>query len=101
MSDKDSDSKLHVKRIDAVKVVGIEVADRLVIFNRSSAQMNEDFSFEIPSKSKKEYRILITDLAGGVWKVFTNGKLLKTVEVSESAGTIYFNGSAGKYVITR
>ncbi|MBR5103225.1 MAG: DUF4962 domain-containing protein [Bacteroidales bacterium] len=101
VSDKDSNSKLHVKRIDAVKVVGIEVADRLVIFNRSSAQMNEDFSFEIPSKSKKEYRILITDLAGGVWKVFTNGKLLKTVEVSESAGTIYFNGSAGKYVITR
>lgn len=101
VSDKDSDSKLHVKRIDAVKVVGIEVADRLVIFNRSSAQMNEDFSFEIPSKSKKEYRILITDLAGGVWKVFMNGKLLKTVEVSESAGTIYFNGSAGKYVITR
>ena len=57
VSDKDSDSKLDVRRIDAEKVVG-------------------------------------------AWKVFANGKLLETVEVSESAGTIYFNGPAGKYTIT-
>ena len=88
-------------RIDAEKVTGALIADRAVVFSRDSKPVSEEFSFEIPSKSKKEYKILITDLAGGVWKVFTNGKLLKTVEVSESAGTIYFNGSAGKYVITR
>ncbi len=93
--------ELPVQRIDAEKVVGVEVADRVVIFNRASGQLNEDLSFTISSKNRKEYRILITDLESGVWKVSRNGKTLKTYEVSESAGTIYLTGTAGKYTLTR
>lgn len=93
--------ELPVQRIDAEKVVGVEVADRIVIFNRASGQLNEDLSFTISSKNRKEYRILITDLESGLWKVCRNGKTLKTYEVSESAGTIYLTGTAGKYTLTR
>ena len=101
VSDKDFGINLPVKRIDAEKVVGVEVADRIVIFNRESAQMSEKFGFEVSSKSKTEYKVLITDLEPGTWTVCRNGKPLKTFEVSESAGTIYFTGSAGKYTVIR
>ena len=93
--------ELPVQRIDAEKVVGVEVADRVVIFNRASGQLNEDLSFTISSKNRKEYRILITDLESGLWKVCRNGKTLRTYEVSESAGTIYLTGTPGKYTLTR
>lgn len=101
VSDKDCGSQLAVKRIDAEKVVGVEVADRIVIFNRESAQMSEEFSFDVSSKGKKKYRILITDLQPGTWKVCRNGKTLKMFDVSETAGTIYFTESPGKYTVTR
>ena len=101
VSDRDCDIQLPVRRIDAEKVVGVEVADRIVIFNRESDHMDETFSFEISSKGKKEYRILITDLDSGVWRVSRNGKDLNTFDVSEHAGTIYLTGTSGKYTVTR
>jgi hypothetical protein len=82
-------------------VVGASVADRVVLFSRDSREISETFTFEIPKSAGRQVKILLTDLSEGKWQIFRNGKPLMQAEVNPESGTIYFNGSAGKYVITR
>lgn len=102
VADNSVKKMLPVRRIDADKVVGAAVSDRVVMFSRDSRQLSDSFSFEIPKAAGKQVKILLTDLAEGSWNIIKDGKAFKrNVAVSPDTGTIYFTGSPGRYTFER
>ena len=88
-----------VRRIDGDKVAGAMISDRVVIFGRDGQALDKRAGFEIPD-SEKEFRILVTDLVPGVWKVIKDGKvLIPAAEVRADDGTLYFSGQSGHYTL--
>ncbi len=88
-----------VRRIDGDKVAGAMISDRVVIFGRDGQALDKRVGFEIPD-SEKEFRILVTDLVPGVWKVIKDGKvLIPAAEVRADDGTLYFSGQSGHYTL--
>ena len=92
---------LPVQRIDADKVVGVSVADRVVTFSRDSKALSEDFSFEIPKSAGKGVKVLVTDLAPGKWTVTNGKKVVEQAQVDPDSGSLYFTAAPGKYTLTR
>lgn len=102
IADNSVKKMLPVRRIDADKVVGAAVSDRVVLFSRDSRQLSDSFSFEIPKAAGKQVKVLLTDLAEGSWNIIKDGKPFKrNVAVSPDAGTIYFTGAPGRYTVER
>ena len=102
VADNSVGKMLPVRRIDADKVVGAAVSDRVVMFSRDSRQLSDSFSFEIPKAAGKQVKILLTDLAEGSWNIIKDGKAFKrNVTVNPDTGTIYFTGSPGRYTVER
>lgn len=84
-----------VRRIDAEKVAGVVIADRVVTFCRDLKQ-TDGFSFKFSGKGR--YRLLATDLLPGKWEVKVNGKTVASgVEVTPSEGSLYIEAEAGLY----
>ena len=89
-----------VRRIDGDKVAGAMISDRVVIFGRDGQALDQRAGFEIPD-SEKVFRILVTDLVPGVWKVMKDGKvLIPAAEVRADDGTLYFSGQSGRYTLS-
>ncbi len=89
-----------VRRIDGDKVAGAMISDRVVIFGRDGQALDQRAVFEIPD-SEKVFRILVTDLVPGVWKVMKDGKvLIPAAEVRADDGTLYFSGQSGRYTLS-
>ena len=92
---------LPVQRIDAEKVVGAAIDDRMVLFSRDSRQLTGTFTFEIPKTSGKRVKVLLTDLADGKWTVRKGKNAVKADKVSAESGTLYFEAAPGKYVVSK
>lgn len=90
---------LSVQRIDADKVVGALVADRLVMFSRSGQQLADGFTFEIPKSAGKSVKVLLTDLQPREWTVKNGKKTVKKASVTSEEGTIYVTLVPGKYTV--
>lgn len=92
---------LHeVKMLDAGKVVGAVVADRIVIFSKDSKALKGGFSFTV--KGDKTYKVLVTDLLPGTWQVRKDGRVfIAGVDVRESEGVLYFEAGPGTYEFLR
>lgn len=102
VADNSVKKMLPVRRIDADKVVGAAVSDRVVMFSRDSRQLSDSFFFEIPKVAGKQVKVLLTDLAEGSWNIIKDGKPFKQdVVVSAETGTIYFSGAPGRYTVKR
>lgn len=93
---------LPVKRIEADKVVGVAVADRVVMFSRDNKAITEGFVFEIPKSAGKKVKVLMTDLAEGKWTISNaRRKVVTTEDVKADSGVLYFTAEPGKYSLTR
>ena len=92
---------LPLQRIDADKVVGVSVADRVVTFSRDSKALSEAFNFEIPKSAGRSVKVLVTDLAPGKWTVLNGKKAVEQVEVDSESGSLYFTAAPGKYTLIR
>ena len=99
VTDTKNKNQLEVIKIESKKVIGIQIADRVVIYSNNFSVLAEEFSFEI--KGKSTYKVLLTDLKEGVWKVFKNGKQVESVKVNAESGTLYFVGEKGNYSISK
>jgi len=89
-----------VSLIDGDKVLGVTIADRIVIASKSFEQINDSFSFSI--RNKGNFKILLTDLLSGKWQVIKNKKvIIPEASVKEEDGVLYFEGTNGKYTIIR
>ena len=102
VTDNSCENVLPVHGIDAEKVTGAVIADRAVVFSRDSKPVSEEFSFEIPKSAGKKVKVLLTDLAEGVWTVMRNGKTFKAdVKVTSEEGCIYFEAVPGHYLLLK
>ena len=90
---------LSVQRIDAHKVVGALVADRLVMFSRSGQPLADGFTFEIPKSAGKQVKVLLTDLQAREWTVKNGKKIVQKASVTSEEGTIYVTLVPGKYTV--
>jgi heparin/heparan-sulfate lyase len=91
---------LQVQLIQSTEVTGVRIADRIVLFNKTSERSDQPVSFAV--EGSNTFRYLITDLAPGMWQVRRDGQVLfPALPVTEEEGTLYFEGPAGKYTLLR
>ncbi len=91
---------MEATRIDSPELVGVRVGGRVVLFNRISRRAGRAVSFSLPQG--ESYKVLVTDLAAGNWQVWRDGRVADpAMLVTEDAGTFYFEGPGGEYVLRR
>ena len=79
--------------------VAVLVKDRIVAEQLSLGKNDKEISFTL-GDSKTTYKVLITDLKAGKWKV-TSAAGVKHAEVTEMTGTLYFESTGGKFLVEK
>lgn len=79
--------------------VVVEIKDRIVAEQLSLDKNDKDIVFNI-GNPKLNYKVLVTDLKEGVWKVKNNG-IIQTFKVNEKSGTIYFESKGGRFLLQK
>ena len=100
----DADKNVGKQTIDKVfsengEYVAIQVKDRIVVEQLSLGKNEKEIKFAL-GDSKTTYKVLVTDLKAGKWKV-TSAAGVKHADVTESAGTLYFESAGGKFGIEK
>jgi hypothetical protein len=91
---------LTTNKIISDKMVGTEIADRVVLFSKTGDKLGENIDFTLSGSGK--LKVLITDLKDGFWKLEKPGENAKEeYQVTKDGSTLYFSGKAGKYKLTR
>ena len=90
----------EVQRIENDRIVGAQLADRVVTFAESSEPLQKDFTLTVNGTGT--YKFVITDLKAGNWQVKKNGRVfIPLAEVRASDGVLAFEGTAGSYEFCR
>ena len=76
----------NVKRIDAEKVVGVQIADRVVTFSKDSRPLSGKVDMKVDGNATMKF--VITDLIPGTWQI-------------KKDGILSFEGTAGHYEFLR
>ena len=98
--DRERSDPLAVEKIESEDVVGVRLSDRVVLFNPAGLRATEPVSFAL--RGEGTMKVLVTDLAEGTWQVWRDGQIaVPALTVSGDAGTAYFEGPAGSYVLRR
>lgn len=85
-----------VKRIDAEKVVGVQIADRIVTFSKNSQPLSGKVDVKVDGNTTMKF--VITDLIPGTWQIKKDGKVyIPAMEVRSDDGILAFEGAAGHY----
>ena len=91
---------LPVERLEAAGLVGVQVADRVVWFNRAGSRTDRPVAFS--ARGGGPLQFLVTDLAEGTWQVWRDGVIaIPAANVSAEEGALYFTGPAGSYTLRR
>lgn len=89
-----------IKRIDANRIVGIQIADRVVTFSKNCEPISGRFDMKVDSD--KTFKFVLTDLVSGTWQIRKDGKVyLPAIEVRSDDGILQFEGTAGHYEFFR
>ena len=89
-----------VKRIDAEKVVGVQIADRVVTFSRDSRPLSGKVDMKVNGNAAMKF--VITDLIPGTWQIKKDGKVyIPAMEVRSDDGILSFEGTSGHYEFLR
>jgi hypothetical protein len=87
---------LATEKIESQGVVGVHVADRVVLFNPAGERTAQPVSFS--ARGNGTMRFVVADLAAGTWHLQRDGRVVEAaLTVSADAGTAYFEGTAGSY----
>jgi heparin/heparan-sulfate lyase len=100
VTDNKQKSTHEVRSIATDKVVGAQVANRVVTFSKNAEIIDRPFNLTIDGSG--EIKVLITDLLEGTWQIKKNGEVwLPAIPVKKHEGTLYFEGTAGNYEFFR
>ncbi len=91
---------LEVRRVDAALMVGVAIANSVVLFSRSGDPIDQPISFDAPAGVGPTLDILITDLAAGTWQISYPGGT-SSCNVLKDEGTCTVSGPPGTYRLTR
>jgi hypothetical protein len=84
--------------IETETVVGVELADRVVVFGKQRNRIEQPVEFVVKSSNKNE--ITVCDLKAGTWRIEKNGMIDSEAIVTEAGGVALFDGGPGKYRLT-
>lgn len=91
---------LVVEKIEAGTHTGAKFGDRIVLFSKNSTTENQTIQVKIEGKGA--FKVLLTDLARGDWKIFSlDKKYNRTSIVADENNLIYFEAPAGNYTIAK
>ena len=96
--DADTAAPPQAQTIESNNLVGAQFLDRVVLFGRDEERLQE-IEFVLGGEGK--HKLLVCDLAAGVWSVDRDGTRFATVQVTEGSGCAYFDGMPGRYSLVR
>jgi len=100
LADRGTNATLPVEKIEDRDLIGVRLADRVVVFSRTAECVNHALSLTVPGSGSLKY--LVTDLSEGVWQVWLDGRIVHPAAlVTGSSGVLYFEGPAGRYELRR
>jgi heparin/heparan-sulfate lyase len=100
ISDNSTQNLHDVQRIDAEKIVGVQIADRIITFSKDFRIIDRTFGISV--KGNGNFKFVLTDLLTGNWRILKDGKVLQpAVVVRSDDGVLYFEGTAGEYKFLR
>ena len=100
VADNNRETLNDVKRLDGSRLIGVQVADRIVTFSKDSEVLSGKFDLNI--EGDIQYEIVITDLKAGNWQVKKDGQIyIPQRYVGGEDGILTFEGSGGHYEFFR
>ena len=99
ITDNKNKTPLQVSKIEGNKIIGVQIEDRIVTYSNTSELLDTSFSFTFDGKG--DFKILVTDLKLGDWKITKDGKTVMSKKVKEANNTIYFEGEKGTYTFVK
>jgi len=100
MDYKNGPAPLTVRNVQSDKMVGAMIADRVVLFSRTSDRQGEKITVTLEGKDK--LKVLVTDLQPGIWQVGRSGQSAKDkFNVTDGGNSLYFEATGGEYTLTR
>ena len=96
VTDAGNSRLMPIEKIETDRLTGVQIDDRIVLFAKNGNQGNLPVSLNI--KGSGTFKVLITDLKNDNWDV--NGPNSPGL-VKNSNNLIYFQATAGNYVITK
>ena len=97
MDAKPSPTPFAVAKSYAVKgnYIAVSISNRIVAQQLSLDRNDKEIEFTI-GNTDKDYKVLITDLKQGVWKI-ESGSITKNITVKDNAGTAYIESKGGHF----
>ncbi len=97
--DADVEAGPEIHRFGDEGAAGIALLDRAVVFCGDDGPQDE-LSFELEADG--QVKILVLGLAPGHWDILPEGEAVqRRIPVTESAGSLYFEGGGGAYALSR
>jgi len=94
--DRETGTRLDVEPIESSDVMGLRIADRVVLFSPGGGRAARPVAFHVRGPGRLKF--LVTDLAAGIWQVWRESEIARSaVVVSGDAGLAYFESLAGSY----
>ncbi|NLB80213.1 MAG: hypothetical protein GX800_01030, partial [Clostridiaceae bacterium] len=98
VTDADSNAEqLDVKLIENSNIAGAVISDRITVFRKAYGRSRDDIEFTVFDES--QYKIAVTDMAAGTWRIFKDDVEYGEEIATEDGGMIYFTGGKGRYKI--
>ncbi|MDD4198748.1 MAG: heparinase II/III family protein [Paludibacter sp.] len=89
-----------VKRIEGDKIIGVQLADRVVTFSKNMNLISSDYKLKVTGNNT--FKFVITDMEQGLWQVSKNGKVyIKSLTVQKGEHVLHFSGKKGTYRFVR
>jgi len=96
--DADTTRGPTVTMVEGTNVVGVHLLDRAVFFARRNLLLRQA-DFELTGEG--EQRVLVCDLAPGLWSVEKDGQpMLVSARPDSDGNCLSFSGEAGRYVLS-
>lgn len=84
--------------IESDTLVGVSIADRVVMYAKSDSRTNQPVSFTFAGTPGK--KILVEGLKEGIWRISNGATVIGNATASADGGVVYFTGDAGSYTLT-
>lgn len=99
LSDNNHAALHQVKMLTAMKTVGVQIADRVVLFSKDIHLLEDTFKFSFEGNGI--FKVLITDLLAADWQIEKDGEFYAKGTAKSGEHTIHFEGEAGIYTVMR
>ena len=99
LCDRAASRTMPVESVTTRTCVGCRAGDYVALFSKSGRPHRSSVTLELTGTRRS--RVLVADLSPGTWRVKRGWSTVKTVTVAKDGGAAYFEGTSGKYTLSR